>query len=908
MARRKMLSKRPYSVLILIILTLVLPGSLYADIFGTLSPNDVNGMHDYSEMRTYVLDYSIEITGAATGKADVLFLTDTTGSMGSYIGGIKTALSGILSAIDACLPDLDINYAVADYKDYTDGGKYTTYGVNLRQPFTSDTVAVQTAINGLSAVGGGDTPESQLKAIVNIAGNWLTASGDLGFNGRADAQKIIIWAGDAPGHIAGDSPAGYYPSLDGTIAALNSQGILAFALNTMSCNDGIDQPYGGIPRRQATEITSATGGTLFCNVGTGGPSIDDAIVAAITSGVETLNNITLTLAGSSGDFLIAPISQTITGSWTTEDSPVVGSFSFDATAPGFDATADFNMVLLGNGAVLASAKVHLTAVEIITKTDDVNDGDCVMPGQEINYTLTYNFTSAGDTNVLLIDYLPDELDYNSSWPAGDYNAADRTVTWNIGTALPGTSASFTLNGIVNYYAEPCGVITNTCLLSGDMTDLTAEVNTPLCFWTRIIYVDHNATGLNNGLSWDDAFLDLQSALNRTAVDGNSEIWVASGTYKPSVPDASGYRTFTLINDIPLYGHFAGNEISLSQRDFNNPNNETILSGTGLSVRNVVTASGLSQKNIIDGFTITGATVSTSAGVKIENACLRCTNCLIKSNGNRGIYAISSTFIIDNCILQNMGAGIYSNGSVFTALNCIIWNNNGGVSVSNYSSGMIAGSKIFKHSIHGIEFDNTSNAFIINNWIYGNTMSGISLGAGETKIIRNNTIFSNRYGIDVGTGTAPIISNCIVWNNTDDLRYCSATYSCIKNNDSGTGNIHCDPCFVSADGNDFHLRPLSLCIDAGDPNFNDFNETDIDADPRITDGDQNGVTVVDIGADEFHFPWADFDKNDIVNFIDFAIFAPSWQATDPAKSFDSDNDVDMEDLAIFCDYWLFEGLI
>lgn len=54
---------------------------------------------------------------------------------------------------------------VADYKDYRDSGNYTNYGVNLRQAFTSDTAAVQSAINSMYAVGGYDLPESQLKAI-----------------------------------------------------------------------------------------------------------------------------------------------------------------------------------------------------------------------------------------------------------------------------------------------------------------------------------------------------------------------------------------------------------------------------------------------------------------------------------------------------------------------------------------------------------------------------------------------------------------------------------------------------------------------------------------------------------------------------------------------------------------------
>ncbi|MGB7581236.1 MAG: hypothetical protein WBL85_02145, partial [Sedimentisphaerales bacterium] len=114
----------------------------------------------------------------------------------------------------------------------------------------------------------------------------------------------------------------------------------------------------------------------------------------------------------------------------------------------------------------------------------------------------------------------------------------------------------------------------------------------------------------------------------------------------------------------------------------------------------------------------------------------------------------------------------------------------------------------------------------------------------------------------------------------------------------------DPCFVNADANDFHLRPASLCIDAGDPCFMDFNDTDIDGECRVMFG--KSAIRVDIGADELDWPKADFDRNKIVNFVDYAIWAPAWKTTDPNKSLDLDNDVDMDDLAQFCDDWLWQA--
>ena len=57
---------------------------------------------------------------------DVLFLVDSTGSMGG-LSNFQAAFSGIIEAIEADSPCSDIiMYALADYKNYTDGGNYET--------------------------------------------------------------------------------------------------------------------------------------------------------------------------------------------------------------------------------------------------------------------------------------------------------------------------------------------------------------------------------------------------------------------------------------------------------------------------------------------------------------------------------------------------------------------------------------------------------------------------------------------------------------------------------------------------------------------------------------------------------------------------------------------------------------
>ena len=79
----------------------------------------------------------------------------------------------------------------------------------------------------------------------------------------------------------------------------------------------------------------------------------------------------------------------------------------------------------------------------------------------------------------------------------------------------------------------------------------------------IIYVDANAMGSDNGTSWANAYVSLQSAL--AAASSGDEIWIAQGVYIPSVAlDIDGVsgvetreKTFEVPSGVALYGGFAG---------------------------------------------------------------------------------------------------------------------------------------------------------------------------------------------------------------------------------------------------------------------------------------------------------------------------------------------------------------
>ena len=151
---------------------------------------------------------------------------------------------------------------------------------------------------------------------------------------------------------------------------------------------------------------------------------------------------------------------------------------------------------------------------------------------------------------------------------------------------------------------------------------------------RTIHVDADATGANDGTSWEAAYFYLQDAL-MFAVAGD-EIRVAQGVYRPDDfvlsdrPSLGRDETFQLINGVTLKGGYAGlGEPDPNARDMELY--ETILSGDlngndadvddleeladeptrAENSYHVVTGSGTDATAILDGFTITGGNASGS---------------------------------------------------------------------------------------------------------------------------------------------------------------------------------------------------------------------------------------------------------------------------------------------------------
>src|SRR5512145_243972 len=87
---------------------------------------------------------------------------------------------------------------------------------------------------------------------------------------------------------------------------------------------------------------------------------------------------------------------------------------------------------------------------------------------------------------------------------------------------------------------------------------------------RVIYVEDDAAGANDGSSWTNAFVHLQGAL--AVAKSGDEIRVAQGLYRPdrearvvrghgsiieTDPSAGPYAEFRLMSGVTIKGGFAG---------------------------------------------------------------------------------------------------------------------------------------------------------------------------------------------------------------------------------------------------------------------------------------------------------------------------------------------------------------
>lgn len=205
---------------------------------------------------------------------EVLFLIDTTGSMGDEIAQVKSTLLAVTGKVKALRRDLELRYGAVLYRDLNDD--YVT----MAYPFTADVQAFNAALQSVEANGGGDLPEAMNQGLDRAVS---------GMPWQPDAAKVVFLIADAPPQMRQKGDVLYG---DSAVQAVG-RGIRLHAVAA----SGLDE-LGTLVLRQLAQLTR--GKFIFIEYGgaeasaarhgVGGPvqsnNLDDIIAREITAEIE----------------------------------------------------------------------------------------------------------------------------------------------------------------------------------------------------------------------------------------------------------------------------------------------------------------------------------------------------------------------------------------------------------------------------------------------------------------------------------------------------------------------------------------------------------------------------------------------------------------------------------------------
>lgn len=383
----------------------------------------------------------------------------------------------------------------------------------------------------------------------------------------------------------------------------------------------------------------------------------------------------------------------------------------------------------------------------------------------------------------------------------------------------------------------------------------------------VIYVDRDATGAATGLSWTDAYTNLQAGLS--AATAGDEIWVAAGVYTPTnVADQNA--AFYLKSGVELYGGFNGSETHRDQRDWQT--HVTVLSGdidgddaidangvsthwshiSGYNAWHVVIGSSADNSAVLDGFTITGG-----AATYVDS----------RTRGG-GIYNSGGSPTLRNLTLSGnrasqYGGGIYNTNGSPTLINVTFSSNYAGGATGNPygGGGMYAGSgnptlinvtfSGNQVSLYGGGMYDSGGRSTLINVVFSNNSANNAGGMYNrySSPVLINVTFSGNSASNSGGGlyiydSALALTNCILWGNTaggsaqiavaqTGNPSANINYSVIQGGCPG-GSVTCNnvigdnPQFASG----LRLNDNSPAIDAGDNDAVPQDVHDLDGDGNI----------------------------------------------------------------------------
>ncbi len=252
-------------------------------------------------------------------SADIMFLVDTTGSMGSTISAVQSTLSSTIipGVVSALGPLGDARYGMAAHGDFAEGGTNSDGCMRVYQRLDANSALSQAATSRLVASGGGDGPESMAPAThALISGHGIPQYG-------GTATRVMNPATDCPSAPGSPTPFGWGCFLPGRVPVI-------VLFSDADWHNGPSMPggnfYGSAPgaatyNQLVTEMNAH--GAFFVGIDVGGGST--------FANSQTLARATTTLDGSGNPIAFRGAPSSVAAAVVSAISTITGQSRQDIT-------------------------------------------------------------------------------------------------------------------------------------------------------------------------------------------------------------------------------------------------------------------------------------------------------------------------------------------------------------------------------------------------------------------------------------------------------------------------------------------------------------------------------------------------------------------------------------------------
>ena len=347
------------------------------------------------------------VSGSAPvkGGVDLVFAIDTTGSMTPYLDGVKSAATNL---VNQTLAGGNARIAVVEYRDFYSDCTADGFASRVDVPFSTDTNAILSAIDGLSTFDGAgcDVPESVYSGLMTaIKLPW-----------RNNVTKAIVLMGDAPPHDPEPTSGYTLSSVVAAARAVDPAGVY-----------GIDIDGGG--GADFKSLATETGGA-YQNV-----SSPDEAVSAISSSITAIAHKPIASAG--GPY-VGRVGDSIVFDASASTSPVgkIAKYEWDINGDGKYELSSSSPIASYTYTATYTGKVKLRV------TDD--QGTPLTADSDATVSIGPALKAARITYTGLASGSPNSPTLLSAKLTGDG-----------GKAIPSALLTFTLDG-----AETCSALTD----------------------------------------------------------------------------------------------------------------------------------------------------------------------------------------------------------------------------------------------------------------------------------------------------------------------------------------------------------------------------------------------------------------------------------------------------------------